>query len=60
MKLRSASIDDIHLELLYVLDEAAGKRWPSLVRRLASSAYRAHRRALLVVLRLCDRPWWKR
>jgi hypothetical protein len=49
MRLRDASIDDVHLELLLVIDEAGGDRWTRLVWALANRANRAHRHALLLI-----------
>jgi len=50
MKLRSAPLDDAHLELLLALDEAAEERWTQPLHTLANGAYRAHRRALRLLI----------
>jgi hypothetical protein len=55
MKLHDAGIDEMQSELLYVLDDAAGKQWFRLVRRLANSAYHLHRQLLLWGMRVCYR-----
>jgi hypothetical protein len=53
VRLRDASIDDVHLELLLVIDGTGGHRWTCLMRWFANTAYRIHRRTLLTLLRVC-------
>lgn len=51
MKLRSASLDDLHQEALYACDER-GTRLARACRWAAQRAYRAHSELLLAVLRM--------
>ena len=57
MPLRDATVDDPHLELLFVPDRAAGgrwRRWVRLLRLLANKAYYLYRRALRQLIKICD------
>lgn len=59
MKLRSAPLDDVHNELLFLLDEDGGG-YARVVRRLVDVFYRAHHALLLAWLRLPWHPYSRR
>jgi hypothetical protein len=54
MKIRSAPLDDVHLELLVVLDEI-DRPWAHRLRVAANAAYEIYRGSLLFLLRYLNR-----
>jgi hypothetical protein len=57
VKLRSASIDDVHLELLIELDDF-DQPWARSLRAAANRLYRMHHALLLLAINWCWR--WRR
>jgi hypothetical protein len=55
MKLRSAPLDDCHIEALVWLDDS-GRPWAHHVRTAVNGLYRVHRGLLMLIIRFC----WKR
>jgi hypothetical protein len=55
MKLRSGGIDDLHNELLFLLDQAAEKWWARPLRALVNSTYRRHHRRYLLLISIAAR-----
>jgi hypothetical protein len=54
MKLRSAPLDDVYSELVFVLS-GDGRLLARVLLSIARTLYRWHRRALLAVLRVLNR-----
>jgi hypothetical protein len=52
MKLRSASLDDAHLEMLSWLDDL-NRPWTSSLRVGVNALYRIHRSILIRLIRFC-------
>ena len=54
MKRRSAPLDDLHQEVLLILDEAGDVWWARALRHVVNAAYRVHCHWLV---RLDDAVW---